>query len=140
MENINTFYQIKKIDNDCTSKSGTPIKAGYYSITYSLDGKSPFVCRYSKNRCEWEECGLFTNLAEFLELFNEINDGITHFERMEYLETITYRGMSVPVFIDDYGQCFFYIIDNEIICCGGWECNYEIEIRSMIDKRLDEKQ
>ena len=58
-------------------------------------------------------------------------------EREDYMETITYRGMSVPIFCDDYGQCFYCIYDNKVMSFGSFQPEYEGEVKAIIDHDLD---
>ena len=56
------------------------------------------------------------------------------FEKMEYIETVKYKNQLVPVFIDDYGQCFYAIYKNREIVFGAYQDNYEEEIKYLIDR------
>ena len=53
------------------------------------------------------------------------------------LKTITYRGISVDIFIDDYGQSYYCYFDNECISFGTYNFNYEEDVKYLIDKKLD---
>lgn len=57
-------------------------------------------------------------------------------ERMEYVETISYRGVSVPIFLDDAGQCFFCIWKGREESFGTFVFDYEDQVRCMIDHDL----
>jgi len=53
------------------------------------------------------------------------------------IETIEYRGYSVPVYIDDYSQSYWCVIDNEEIGLGTYNFRYEDDIRYLVDSKLD---
>ena len=57
-------------------------------------------------------------------------------EHEEYIETIHYKGVSVPIFCDDYGQCFYCIMDNEVVSFGSFQSEYEDEVKHIIDYKL----
>lgn len=57
-------------------------------------------------------------------------------EREDYVETIYYKGKAIPIFCDDYGQCFYCIMDNEVLSFGSFQTEYEDEVKSLIDHRL----
>jgi hypothetical protein len=77
---------------------------------------------------------LFKSFSEFQDFF----DGIDTFkiELEEYVETITYRGVSVPVFLDDCGQCFYCIYNNKVMSFGTFQTEYEDELKDIIDYDL----
>ena len=60
-------------------------------------------------------------------------------EKMEYIETIQYRGMSVPVFVDDCSQCFYCIFNNKEIAFGNFQDNYEDEVKFLVDNELKKR-
>ena len=119
--------------------NGKKLKKGYYRITYDLSGMDyPHDAQYSKDRNEWEDCeDLYKNFQEFSALFKEVGNKLMKFERLEYVETIIYRGQCVPVFFDDYGQCFYCIFNNEEISFGSFQSEYEDDVRHLIDYELD---
>lgn len=100
----------------------------------------PHDAQYSEDRIEWTDCEeLYKNYQEFTDLFCGVGDKLMKFEKMEYVETVVYRGQHVPVFIDDYGQCFYCIYCNEEVAFGSFQSNYEDEVRQLIDYELDYK-
>ena len=128
-----SFYLIKKIDKDMTY-NGISIPSGYYRVNYNLSGKPiEHVCQYSKDRIHWEDTTLYKNIAEFRDIFDDVEDGMV-FEKMEYIETVKYKNQLVPVFIDDYGQCFYAIYKNREIVFGAYQDNFEDEIKYLIDR------
>lgn len=48
-----------------------------------------------------------------------------------------YRGFKVPVYLDDYGQQYYIKFDGEEVGLGTYNLNYESEIESIIDHKLD---
>ena len=132
------FYIIYLLDK-ATKVNGKELKAGYYRIRYDLSGMDyPHDAQYSKDRYEWEDCeGLFKNFQEFNDLFSEIGEKLMRFERCEYVETVMYRGQNVPVFLDDYGQCFYCIFNNEEVSFSSFQSEYEDNVRHLIDYELD---
>lgn len=128
-----SYYLVKKIDNDITH-NGVSIPAGYYRVNYKISGRPvEHACQYSKDRAHWEDTILYKSFSEFRDLFDDIEDGML-FEKMEYIETIKYKNHLVPVFIDDYGQCFYAIYKNQEIVFGSYNGNYEEEIKYLIDR------
>ena len=129
----NNYYLIKKIDKDIIN-NGISIHGGYYRVNYNLSGtKVEHACQYSKDRIHWEDTTLYKNISEFRDIFDSVEDGMV-FEKMEYIETIKYKNQLVPVFIDDYGQCFYAIYKNMEIVFGAYQYNYEEEIKYLIDR------
>ena len=129
-----TFYIIHKLDSEI-DKDGRHLQPGYYRYTYDLRGIDiDRPCEYSVDRDNWECCGLFKSFSEFQDFF----DGIDTFkiELEEYVETITYKGVSVPVFLDDCGQCFYCIYNNKVMSFGTFQTEYEDELKDIIDYDL----
>ena len=136
MEKPHTFYIIYRIDDDADI-DGLHLLAGYYKYTYDLTGvELPEPCQFSTDRYNWSECALFNGLGEFQEFFDKINPKPMKLEREEYIETIHYKGVSVPIFCDDYGQCFYCIMDNEVVSFGSFQSEYEDEVKHIIDYKL----
>ena len=120
MNNPHTFYLIYRIDMDA-DVDGLHLLSGYYRYAYDLTGvELPSPCQFSTDRCNWSECTMFTGLGEFQDFFERINPPPLKIEREEYVETIHYKGVSVPVFCDDYGQCFYCIYGNRVVGFGGF--------------------
>lgn len=138
MENQHTFYIIHLVDRDCDI-GGRHLEKGYYRYVYDLTGTTelPNPCTYSKDRREWTACGLFHGLGEFQDFFEKVEPSPMKIEREDYVETITYRGISVPIFCDDYGQCFYCIMDNKAISFGSFQTEYEDETMALIDHKID---
>ena len=137
MEKPHTFYTIYRIEND-VDVDGLHLLAGYYKYTYDLTGeeKSDPSCLFSADRYNWSECSLFNNLGEFQDFFDRIDPKPMKLEHEEYIETIHYKGVSVPIFCDDYGQCFYCIYDNEVLGFGSFQSEYEDEVKAIIDHDL----
>ena len=140
-EQKTTYYVIYWVEKPMTVKDGKKLKKGYYRITYDLSGMDyPHDAQYSKDRNEWTDCDdLYKNYQGFIELFDGIGEQTMKLERTEYCETIVYRGQYVPVFFDDYGQCFYCIFNNKEISFGSFQSEYEDEVRHLIDYELDKK-
>ena len=129
-----TFYIIHKLDSEI-DKNGTKLAPGYYRYTYDLSGVDvDRPCEYSVDRDNWECYGLFKSFSEFQDFFVGIDTFKIELE--DYVETITYRGVSVPVFLDDYGQCFYCIYNNKVMGFGSFQTEYEDEIKDIIDYDL----
>lgn len=139
MENPNKFYIMYFVDKNC-DVNGIHLDSGYYRYTYDLSGADiPNPCKYSKDRYDWSSCDLFKDLGKFQDFFNSIDPKPMKMELEDYIETITYRGVSVPIFCDDYGQCFYCILNNEVMSFGSFQSEYEEEVRAIIDHIKDGK-
>ena len=135
--NQHIFYIIYHIETD-VDVDGLHLLAGFYKYTYDLSGVDiPNPCEYSSDRYEWSKCELFAGLGEFQDFFQKLNPEPMKLEREDYIETIHYKGVSVPIFCDDYGQCFYCIFDNEVISFGSFQPDYEDEVRHLIDYKID---
>lgn len=133
-----TFYIIHKLDSEI-DKDGRHLQPGYYRYTYNLSGVVDMdrPCEYSVDRDNWECCGLFKSLSEFQDCFVGIDTFKIELE--DYVETITYKGVSVPVFLDDYGQCFYCIFNNKVLGFGSFQSEYEDELKDIIDYDLSKR-
>ena len=135
--NQHIFYIIYHIETD-VDVDGLHLLAGFYKYTYDLSGVDiPNPCEYSSDRYEWSKCELFAGLGEFQDFFQKMNPVPMKLEREDYIETIHYKGVSVPIFCDDYGQCFYCIFDNEVISFCSFQPDYEDEVRHLIDYKID---
>jgi len=134
MEKPHIFYTIYRIEND-VDVDGLHLLAGYYKYSYDLTGiELPTPCQFSPDRCNWSECELFNGLGEFQEFFDDkVEPEPMKIEHEEYIETIHYKGVSVPIFCDDYGQCFYCIYDNKVLGFGSFQTEYEDEVKAIID-------
>lgn len=140
MENTHTFYIINKLDED-VDVDGLHLLAGYYKYTYDLTGvELPEPCQFSSDRFNWSECQLFNGLGEFQEFFEKVNPKPMKIEREDYIETIHYKGVSVPIFCDDYGQCFYCIFNGETMAFGSFQSEYENEVKHLIDYEESKKR
>lgn len=126
MEHV--FYIIYRIEEDIGD-----MKAGYYKYVYDLANQISSPCEYSADRNEWTQCEKFNTLAAFQEFFLKLNPAPMRMEREDYVETIYHKGKAVPVFLDDYGQCFYCIYDNEVLSFGSFQTEYEDEVKSLIE-------
>lgn len=62
----------------------------------------------------------------------------TEYERKHcYCKTHKYRGISVDIFDDDTGQCFYFYYKGKVYGCGTYNLFPEREIESVIDRDLD---
>lgn len=148
MKEETQYYRMFKLDKDLDGGiefKGNKIhlKSGYYRFNYYLSSKEPeHKFQYSTDRLKWEDIDLCSCLSEFDDLRDSISEKIENvmvFERLEYIETISYRGNAIPVFYDDYGQCFFGIFDNEEMGFGSFNASYEDDIKDMIDYMENKK-
>lgn len=117
MEHV--FYIIYHIEEDTDG-----LKAGYYKYVYDLANQISSPCEYSADRNEWTQCEKFNTLAAFQDFFHKLNP-----EPMR---------KAVPVFCDDYGQCFYCIYDNKVVSFGSFQTEYEDEVKSLIEFDLVE--
>lgn len=53
------------------------------------------------------------------------------------VNTIEYRGYTVPIYADDAGQQFYTFLDGQEICFGSYNADYEADLKYLIDKKLD---
>ena len=129
MEKPHTFYIIYKIDEDTDQ-----LKAGYYKYMFDLTGiELDKPCQYSTDRYDWSECTQFKSLGDFQDFFDKIDPKPMKIEHEEYIETIYYKGVAVPIFCDDYGQCFYCIFDNKVMSFGTFQTEYEDCVKDLID-------
>ncbi len=127
------FYTIYRLEKD-VDVDGLHLLAGFYRFTYDLSGSDiSNPCEYSSDRCGWLKCELFVSLGEFQDFFNKLNPELMRFDKEDYVETITYKGVSVPIFNDDYGQCFYCIYNNKVLGFGTFQTDYEDEVKDIID-------
>ena len=143
-ENEMTYYKMfkldKEIDVELSNGNSVHLNPGFYKFNYCLSGEEPeHKFQYSSDRMKWKDCDDFcTSLYEFDMLNEKVNElmigkNVMTFARLEYVETIYYREKAVPVFLDDYGQCFFAVFEGKEIGLGSFNVDYEDEIRDMID-------
>ena len=140
MENVKKQYIMYMLKDGVVGKDGVSLEPGFYRCTYSLGDGFDGKCQYSKDRYEWVDWREFSDLCAFQDFFDELSPTPMKIEREEYIETIFHRGICVPVFLDDYGQCFYAILDNEVISFGSFQDGYEDEIRDLIDMKLDREK
>ena len=137
MEKPQEFYIIYFVDKD-RDVNGIHLEKGYYRFNYDLTGvELPDPCKYSKDRYEWSSCGLFKDLGKFQEFFDSFELKPMKMDREDYIETVSYRGVYVPIFCDDYGQCFYCVIDNEVVSFGSFQPEYVEKVKALIDYKLD---
>ena len=136
-ENPRTFFISFRLDSEARL-SGKILSRGYYRFTYDLAGTEiPNPCEYSPDRWKWEKCDAFRSLGEFRDFFESLDPVPVKIESEDYVETITYRGVSVPIFCDDYGQCFYCIVNGKVETFGSFHVEYEDDVKAMIDGMLD---
>ena len=133
------FYVIYKLD-DAIELDGRRLEAGFYKYTYDLAGTDiPHCCGQSKDGVKWEDCGLFKDFGDFQGFFEKLDPVPFKMEREEYVETLVYKGFHVPIFCDDYGQCFYCIFDNKVLSFGTFQSDYEDEVKSLIDYEIEKR-
>lgn len=54
-----------------------------------------------------------------------------------FIETYTYRGISVDIYNDDYGQQFYCTLFGEEVGFGAFNLNYREDLEYLIDEKLD---
>jgi hypothetical protein len=55
----------------------------------------------------------------------------------DYVTTILYRDHEIDVFMDDYGQQYYFNLDGRDIGCGTYNFDYEDCVRYYVDEKLD---
>ena len=140
-EKPQTFFLAFRLDTEAVF-SGKTLSRGYYRYTYDLGGTAgiPNPCEFSPDRWKWERCDSFKSFGEFREFFESLVPAPVRIESEDYVETITYRGVSVPIFCDDYGQCFYCIVNGKVESFGSFQTGYEDDVKVMIDFMLDENR
>ena len=58
-------------------------------------------------------------------------------KRFCYMTTVVYRNQKVDVFVDDYGQQYYFYYKNKSYSCGAYNFEYEDYIHYIIDEDLD---
>lgn len=48
-----------------------------------------------------------------------------------------YRGITVPIYLDDYGQCYYAKLENEEISFGSFNTNWQEDLKYLINQKLD---
>ena len=135
-DNSHVFYIVYRIEED-VALDDIKLDRGFYRYTYDLSGgEVPHACQFSEDRCKWVDCDLFKGLGEFQEVFLKLKGDIMRFEREEYIETVHYKGMSIPIFNDDYGQCFYCIFANKVLAFGSFQPDYEDEVKFLVDHEI----
>lgn len=72
---------------------------------------------------------------EYIESFGET--GPTEFEnKFRFVETYKYRNALVNIYMDDYGQQYYFYYRDKIYCCGSY-CDYMPVVECVIDYDLD---
>lgn len=62
----------------------------------------------------------------------------TEYEKKHcFVRTFGYRNINVDIFVDDYGQCYYFYLLGEQYSCGSFDPFPEDYIKYEIDKRLD---
>lgn len=54
-----------------------------------------------------------------------------------FVETYVYRGISVDIYNDDYGQQFYCTLFGEEVGFGAFNLNYREDLEYLIDEKLD---
>lgn len=136
------YYITYRLEDDSTSFHDTKLERGYYKYAYDLSGSADIEkpCEFSSDRAEWTKCGLFKNYSEFIEFFEGLPGNLMKFEREDYAETLVYRGFSIPLFCDDYGQCFYCIFDNKCISFGTYNTEYEESVKYLVDHAIEKRE
>lgn len=58
-------------------------------------------------------------------------------QNSNFVETYTYRGISVDIYNDDYGQQFYCTLFGEEVGFGAFNLNYREDLEYLIDEKLD---
>lgn len=56
--------------------------------------------------------------------------------RGKRVDAVRYRGKKAKVYVDDYGQCYYFIYKGHEYYCGTYNLDYLGEIMSVIDSDL----
>lgn len=54
------------------------------------------------------------------------------------ISVVKYRGKRIKVYVDDRGQCYYFIYNGKSYSCGTYNADYFGEIVSVVDSDLDE--
>ena len=68
---------------------------------------------------------------------NEILEISDHSNESNFVETYTYRGISVDIYNDDFGQQFYCTLFGEEVGFGAFNLNYREDLEYLIDEKLD---
>lgn len=68
---------------------------------------------------------------------NEILKISDHSNESNFVETYTYRGISVDIYNDDFGQQFYCTLFGEEVGFGAFNLNYRDDLAYLIDEKLD---
>ena len=68
--------------------------------------------------------------TEILKISDHSNDS-------NFVETYTYRGISVDIYNDDFGQQFYCTLFGEEVGFGAFNLNYRDDLEYLIDEKLD---
>lgn len=68
---------------------------------------------------------------------NEILKISSRTQDSNLVETYTYRGISVDIYNDDYGQQFYCNLFGEEVGFGAFNLNYREDLEYLIDEKLD---
>ena len=68
---------------------------------------------------------------------NEILKISSGTQNSNFVETYTYRGISVDIYNDDYGQQFYCTLFGEEVGFGAFNLNYREDLEYLIDEKLD---
>lgn len=68
---------------------------------------------------------------------NEILKISSMTQNSNFVETYTYRGISVDIYNDDYGQQFYCTLFGEEVGFGAFNLNYREDLEYLIDEKLD---
>lgn len=68
---------------------------------------------------------------------NEILKISSGIQNSNFVETYTYRGISVDIYNDDYGQQFYCTLFGEDVGFGAFNLNYREDLEYLIDEKLD---
>lgn len=55
------------------------------------------------------------------------------------IDVVKYRGKRIKVYIDDYGQSYYFLYNGKSYGCGTYNVDYLGEIVDVVDDDLDEK-
>ena len=49
------------------------------------------------------------------------------------VDVVKYRGKKIKVYIDDYGQCYYFLYNGKSYSCGTYNIDYLGEIVTIVD-------
>lgn len=147
-----TTYVIKRTTQDVRLPDGNILHAGWHRMNLARSGLPvEHPVQFSVDGQDWTDHPFLTDSCQFSDLFSKtlplamaeqgVQMEVSTIERMEYFETIEYRGRFVPLFIDWNGQEVFAIYDNRLVGLGSYSPEEPLDqIVEVVDHDLDGKR